>query len=402
MEIRPILSAMSRNKLGALLISLQIAFTLAILCNGAFIIHERYQVMTRSTGMDEANIFSINSQGIGRSHDPRSSIADDLALIQGIPGVLAVTTTNATPLSGSGWGEGIATSLDDDALSEATGVYAMNQDGVEALGVTLAAGRNFTAEEMIWLEDNSNSVPDVVLITQELSDKLFPEEGESALGQTVYFAGKPVKVIGLIEHMHGSWVSWGGLGQVTILPSYMERNSTNYLIRTQPGMRDSVMPDVEQALASSNSQRIIRRLVSMEDYKANSYSGDNTIAVAMLTVIALLIIITAMGIVGLVSFLVSQRTKQIGTRRALGARKFHVVRYFLVENWLITTIGLSLGLILTVALNMYLVKTFAMTRLDYSLLPIGLLVIWALGFLAAVGPARKAARVSPAIATRTV
>ncbi len=402
MEIRPILSAMTRNKLGAILIAAQIAFTLAIICNGAFIVWQRYETMTRPTGMDFDNIFAINSQGIGSSFDSRATVASDLELIRNIPGVIAATSTNAIPLSNGGWGERIQASMDEGTPQHSTGVYMMNEQGIEALGVTLAGGRNFTADEMVYPEENSGVISNVALITQELSDLLYPEEGESALGRTIFFDSRPVEVIGIIEHMHGSWVGWDGLGQVTILAGQQLRNSSRYLIRTEPGMRDAVMPQVEEGLAASNTQRIIRRLRSLEEYAAGSYSRDNTVAVTMMTVIILLVIITAMGIIGLVSFLVSQRTKQIGTRRALGARKFHVVRYFLVENWLITTIGLSVGLILTVALNMLLVEHLAMTRLDIKYLPIGLIAIWLLGFLASLGPARKAAHVSPAIATRTV
>lgn len=402
MEIRPILSAMSRNKLGAILIATQIAVTMAIICNGAFIVYKRYQTINRPTGMDVENIFSILSLGINDNYDARSVAIQDLEAIQAIPGVISATTTNSIPLSNGGWGETVRVSLEDGTPSFSTGVYMLNENAAETLGVTLSAGRHFTREEMVYREDNSGLIPQVMLITQALSDKLFPDADETALGKTIFFDSRPVEVVGIIEHMHGSWVAWEGLAQVTLLPGLQLSGQTRYMIRTEPGQRDQVMPQVEEALAAVNSQRILRYLRSLEEYAARSYAGDNTVAVVMMTVIVLLVIITAMGIVGLVSFLVNQRTKQIGTRRALGARKFHVIRYFLVENWLITTIGLSVGMILTVLLNIYLVDNFEMPRLDRIYLPIGLLTIWCLGFIAALGPARKAARVSPAIATRTV
>jgi len=402
MEIRPILSAMFRNKLGAMLIATQIAVTLAIICNGAFIIYKRYENINRPTGMDVENIFSITSQGIGSNHDTKTVTIQDLDIIRAIPGVVAATSINQIPLSGSGWGDGIQADLDDNAPSTGTGVYMLDEHGLETLGVRLSSGRNFTRQEMVYREGNTALLPRVVLITQALSDQLYPDVGDTALGKIVFFDSQPVEVIGIIEQMHGSWVDWDGLNQVTILPGQIVSNRTQYLIRAEPGLRDQLMPLVEEALTSANSQRIIRRLHTMEEYAANSYAIDNTIAVVMGTVIILLVIITAMGIIGLVSFLVNQRTKQIGTRRALGAQKFHVIRYFLVENWLITSIGLSVGLVLTVLLNIYLVEHFEMPRMDKIFLLIGLVTIWALGFLAALGPARKAARVSPAIATRTV
>jgi putative ABC transport system permease protein len=177
---------------------------------------------------------------------------------------------------------------------------------------------------------------------------------------------------------------------------------TRYLIRAEPGRRDALMAAVEDTLSKLDPDRIVRSNTSLEEYRADSYAGDRAIAVTLMVVIGLLVVITGLGIVGLVSFLVSQRTKQIGTRRALGAQRFHVVNYFLVENWLVTTIGLSIGVVLTVALNYWLVSSFSMARLDWRFLPGGLLLVWTLGLIAAVGPARRAARVSPAIATRTV
>ncbi len=402
MEIRPILSAMFRNKLGAILIATQIAVTLAIICNGAFIVYKRYQTMNRPTGMDIENIFAITSEGIGSNHNARAVAAQDLEVIRAIPGVIAASNASSVPLSGSGWGETMQTTLDDNAPTTGTGVYMMSDQAIETLGVNLISGRNFTPDEMLYRDENSGQIPNVIMITQALSDQLFPDENETALGKTVFFDSRPIEVIGIIEHMHGSWVTWDALAQVSIIPVLTLSNQTRYMIRTEPGMRDQVMPQVEEALANVNSQRILRQLRSLEEFAARSYAGDNTIAVVMMTVIVLLVIITAMGIIGLVSFLVNQRTKQIGTRRALGAQKFHVIRYFLVENWLITTIGLSVGLVLTILLNMYLVEHFEMPRLDRIYLPIGLVAIWCLGFIAALGPARKAAHVSPAIATRTV
>ena len=71
----------------------------------------------------------------------------------------------------------------------------------------------------------------------------------------------------------------------------------------------------------------------------------------MVTVVALLLAITALGVVGLASFNVNQRRKQIGTRRALGATRFNIIRYFLVENVLITSGGIALGLVLSILVN---------------------------------------------------
>ena len=400
MEIRPILSALLRNHLGAALVALQIAVTMAILCNGAFIVYQRIETMSRETGMDVPNIFTIDSQPIGSDYDEEGATWRDLAVIRSIPGVVAATTTNSYPLSGGGWGEGLRPTPDREQASITANLYFVDEQGLDTLGVELARGRNFTPTELYIRGRNDSSLPQVGIITQALADELFPDG--DALGKLIYPGEDPVEVVGILKKMQGSWLGWSGVERVFLVPGVLLDGYVRFMIRTEPGRRDELMPVVEEALAKADSQRIVRRLRSLEEYRDNSYADDRTMAVVLSTVMGLLIVVTGLGIVGLVSFLVNQRTKQIGTRRALGAQRFHVVRYFLIENWLITSIGLTLGLALTVGLNYWMVHSFDMERLDWIFIPTGLLLIWTLGIGSALGPARRASRVPPAVATRTV
>src|SRR5262245_38559029 len=108
------------------------------------------------------------------------------------------------------------------------------------------------------------------------------------------------------------------------------------------------------------------------------------------------------GIAGLAAFNVTTRTKQLGTRRAIGARKFHILRYFVVENWLITTVGALLGCALALIVGLKLGEMYMMPRLPLFYLVAGVLGLWTLGLLAVLVPARRAASISPATATRMV
>jgi putative ABC transport system permease protein len=112
--------------------------------------------------------------------------------------------------------------------------------------------------------------------------------------------------------------------------------------------------------------------------------------------------VTGLGIVGLAWFSVTQRRKQIGTRRALGATRWDIVRYFMVENWLVTSAGLVIGLVGAVSLNWLLDTQYSVGRIPLWYLPIGMLALWALGQLAVLLPARRAANIPPALATRSV
>ena len=141
---------------------------------------------------------------------------------------------------------------------------------------------------------------------------------------------------------------------------------------------------------------------TIEQVRSEAYAEDRAMAIILSVVIFCLLTITALGIVGMASFWVAQRTKQIGTRRALGATKFDILRYFQTENFIITTMGLVGGGILTYAFSIYLMKAYNAPRLPWYYVPVGFVCLWILGQVAVLGPALRASRVSPAIATRSV
>ena len=109
---------------------------------------------------------------------------------------------------------------------------------------------------------------------------------------------------------------------------------------------------------------------------------------------------TSLGIVGLASFWVSQRHRQIGIRRALGATRRDILQYFQAENFLIVSFGIVAGLALTIALNIVLIKYYGASPLPAIYLPLSAVVVWLLGQLAVLKPALQAAAVPPAVATR--
>ena len=121
----------------------------------------------------------------------------------------------------------------------------------------------------------------------------------------------------------------------------------------------------------------------------------------LVSISVLLLLVTLSGIVGMTVLRVAQRRKQIGVRRALGARWRDILRYFIVENVIITTGGIVAGLLLALGLNRLLMAYTGMARLPLEYLAFGAAALWTLGIAAVYGPASKAASISPAIATRT-
>src|SRR3954464_7668613 len=97
--MRPILSALLRNRTGAVLVAIQIAIALAVLVNAVYIVKQRVEKIGRPTGMDINNIIVVSSSGFTRDYDIVGSIREDLAYMRGVHGVIAATAINSVPLS---------------------------------------------------------------------------------------------------------------------------------------------------------------------------------------------------------------------------------------------------------------------------------------------------------------
>jgi putative ABC transport system permease protein len=402
MELRPILSAMLRNKTGAALVAVQIAVTLAVIVNSVFIVSKRVEKISRDTGMDVANIIAAQAWAITPEKDIMEMTREDLRVLRALPGVVAATVSHQVPLSGGGWGDELKVAPGPDAESAGAARYTVDEHALDALGVKLAAGRGFRADEINFRPANSSQAIASVIVTQAMADELFPG-GEPAVGATVYdHLDRPIQIVGVLERMHGAWVNWDKLDQVMLSPEVASGPLVRYIVRVEPGQVDALLPQVEKALIERDGNRVVRKVQPMSEIAARSYEDDRAMAVVLVSVVALLIAVTALGIIGLASFSVKTRTKQIGTRRAVGARKLDIIRYFLLENWLITTFGVAAGVVLALGLNYWLVTAFELDKLSPAYVPMGILGLWLLGLLSVLGPARRAAAIAPAIATRTV
>lgn len=186
-----------------------------------------------------------------------------------------------------------------------------------------------------------------------------------------------------------------------LVPQRRDDDFVRYIVRTEPGLRDELMPQIEELLAQSNPDRIIQSVRTMDDVRKMAYLGEAAMIKLLSFVVALLTAITGLGIVGLASFNVSRRTRQIGIRRALGATRASIMRHFMVENFLVSTVGVVMGGILAVALNVLLVQAFALQPMAWYVIPSAMVLLWLVGQVAVAGPARKASNVTPAIATRS-
>ena len=327
MQLRPILSAMRRNKVGAILIAMQMAVTLAILCNGLFIIEERVASSQRPTGTDEANIFVIENLWVGNPTDLAARLQGDLAALRSVPGVVDAFGTNSYPMSNGGSTDGIALNADTKDDFTLTALYYADEHALQTLGLKLIAGRNFNAGDIADKMGYADySVPSALIVTRALADKLFPKG--NALGQSVYSGGqhKGSPIVGIVDRLQVPWTQAGGWGSKfndnsTLQPYRFVSQSSDYLVRAQPGQLASVMKAAQKKLNDVSRARVLRKVQPLTATRAEAYRDDRGLAVILAVVCGALLLVTAFGIVGLTSYWVAQRRRQIGIRRALGATR---------------------------------------------------------------------------------
>ena len=410
MQIKPILTAMRHHKAGTVLIALQIALTLAIVCNALFIIKQRTQRMSRPSGVDETNLFVIRSDWADKSDAQRIDVqmrADLIALRQ-LGSVQDAAPTNSFPLRGSGWDNYIKLQPDQVKMTTDAAMFFSDEHTLATLGTHLIAGRNFTASEIGAQQPRDAMHAAQVIISKDLAQRLYPDG--SALGKTIYVSmgREPSTVIGITDtlqaHMISSWANAYAYNAV-LVPARLLNDYTYYLVRARPGQLDAAMRDAPKALYAQSRMRIIDHkdgVMSFAQVRQRAYERDLGMAILMGIISMVLLAITAAGIVGLTSFWVGQRRRQIGVRRALGATRGDILHYFLTENLLIGLGGVLIGAVLAIGINLWMVTQFEMARLSLAYVMTGVVALLLLGQGAVLGPALRASRVSPVEATRSV
>jgi putative ABC transport system permease protein len=402
MQVGPILAAMRRNPVGALLIALQMALTLAVLSNAVFIISERWRLTQRTAGVDEANIFTMTNAWSGDPVSVPERLKTDLAALRSVPGVVDAYAGNSYPFLNSGNTTSVDLHPDQRQPTALAAAYFVDEHGLRTLGLRLIAGRNFSSTETT---DFGSTEANVAIVTQALASKLFPR-GE-ALGHAVYLANPvPVTIVGVVDRLQVPFTSASGWGSTfsensILVPVRPTSAYAQYIVRTQPGRLPLVMEAARQQLLKISRSRILSGVHSLPDARREAYRDDRGFVIILVVVCVLMLAVTACGIVGLTSYWVMQRRRQIGVRRALGGTRGAIVGYFQTENLLIALVATVVGVALAVSANLWAVSTFEMARLPNRYALIGAGVVILLGQAAALWPALRAALVPPALAARS-
>ena len=399
----PIIRSLLRNRIRTGLLVAEIAVTLAIVLNCLQLLLDQRRDLIRPTGIDEGNLVAVEMLPWDPAYRDETTrlqiLRDDIEALRALPGVVDASAMGPFPLQGGGSSTQVKALGAPDESKVRAPLYYGDERIISTLGLELVAGRDFTRDDV---PAESGPVIANAIVTQALADAVFPSG--DALGARLDTGSEewPDVIVGIVKQMHTPYGGGPMEDQILIYP--IPRHSASYmsyLVRAEPGQLEGLLPVIEDTIRARDDRRVVRARALLE-YKARGYALPASLARVLAVIIALLLGVTALGIFGMTSFAITQRTREIGTRRALGASRRDVVIHFLTENAIVVLSGTGFGLIGAVALNGALMSSTDATALSPGLAVAGVVLLWIVGFVATIAPAVKASRLQPVLATRTV
>lgn len=402
LNMLPLLSSLRHKPAGALLVLAQIAITLAVLCNATSIVSHTVARIDRPAGFDTRDTFIIIVAALSKRLNISSAEREDLAYLRGLPDVVDATVIDGTPLTDNGFLVALTRSSRGPRVR--TSMLPLGEHGLHALGVPLLRGRNFRAAEVISRAPAGGPHHFAeIIVTESLAHALFPHG--QALGSTVYnLPGPklPLIIIGITRNFMGPQFGQPAYNAFLAPDTAAEFGDYELLVRARPGRRDAVLQTAQQHIAAAHPDGAVALTQTLAEAQRRFNADSRNMAIFLAAVTALMLAVCGLGLFGLTAFNVSTRTKQIGVRRAIGARRRDIVAHFIAESALVLGGGVVLGTVLALAAGQWLSDHYGEPRLDLAYVLIGVAIVCIIGQLAAWQPARRAAAVPPSVATRTI
>jgi putative ABC transport system permease protein len=384
-----------------LLVTAEIAIAAMLLTGGALVVQSFYRLERIHLGFRPDNLLMIEvpfSPSKYREHSQRIAFARQLLeRVRTLPGVVSASTTTNFPLqlfdSASSYTvEGHVPAF--AGAPPATIDRAVSPDYFRTLSATVLQGRALTEQ------DTSQTLP-VVVINKELARQAWP--GEGPIGKRIRRAGPNetnfpwLTVVGVVDDIKEDRFNFRSDRPAWYLP-YAQQESTNPLqlmVRASVGPADLVDP-IRKAIRSVDRNQPISNITTMTSYLAEVLMRERFSAILMGSFAALGLLLAVVGLYGLMSYLVGQRTGEIGLRMALGAQPRDIFRLVVRHGLLLIGIGLSIGLVAAHGLTKTLASTlYAISPMDPATFTLVALLLASVALLACFLPVRRAMRVDP-------
>jgi putative ABC transport system permease protein len=405
-----LVSRSTRDWMRGPLIVAEVAMAMILLVAGGLLIHSFVRLSAVDLGYDPSNVLTFQV-GLPADRYPNPQLrtfAEALvARLRSVPGVRAAAYGRQLPfvaITESLWLRRTSEPEPPSARTPATSTDArlVSRDYLAVMGIRVIAGRGF--------EDGDGAGgPRVMLINETAARRDFP--GENPIGRVVYtwHDSIPWQIVGIVRDVRQTGHDQEPRPQ--FFADYRQWPDTDRVMFTFLGPYYAVRIDGDAGTVISQARAIARELdgqaglfsvASMDQLVANRISRPRMYAVLLGIFAAVAVALAAIGIYGVLAYSVAQRTREIGVRMALGARRAAVMRLVLGQSLVWTFAGISLGLAGAAVLTRYLDRMlFGLTRLDPATFAAVPVLFGVVAALASYVPARRATRVDPSIALRS-
>ncbi|HSB08445.1 MAG TPA: ABC transporter permease [Blastocatellia bacterium] len=385
----------------ALLIA-EVSLSLVLLVGAGLLVRSMYNLLHVDLGFNADNLLTMRVSLSDRKYDPsvRRRFYDEcLARVGAVPGVRSVALAMSVPIRGASW-DRVFIAFDKPVPSRAdlprSDYIPVSRDYFETMGMRLLRGRSITAA------DTAESTP-VVVINETLARRIWP--GEDPIGKRLK-PGYPesdepwCEVIGLVND-----VKFNGVERETSMQTYLPypqepRTGVGLVVRTH-GEPLAAAASVEQAIHSIDRDPPVYSIWTMDQLLGNSLAQRRLTMVLLGSFAALALLLASVGVYGVTSYAVRQRTHELGIRMALGAQARDALTLILAQGLKLTLLGIALGLGAALALTRWMESLlFGVRPTDPLTFAAIAAALFCVALLACWVPARRATKVDPMVALR--
>jgi putative ABC transport system permease protein len=395
--------SVGKHRLRSSLVIAEVALSLVLLVGASLFVRSFVALQGKQVGFDTKPIMTMRFFLPGARYDSTlaksQAIESVLERVEALPGVQAATISNLIPIDNGGSGGGV---IVEGRVVEKGKEPFIRWAGIaghwtETFGVTLVNGRTFTASEV------RDSVP-VAVIDRTMATTFWPKA--SAIGQRFRLAGDAsqtwISVIGVASDMRMNGLDDSDKPEPSAFVPYRFLPSRNngLMVRTR-GAPAAVTGAVRDAIRATDAAIPVFNVRSMDKVRELSFWQYGLFGAMFGAFGAIALFLAAIGVYGVISYGVSQRTREIGVRVALGAQRRDVIGLVVRQGMLLAVVGIMVGL----------VGAFGITRVVSSLLMVSptdpvsfvgvALFLATVAFVASFIPARRATGVDPIEALRT-
>ena len=385
------------HRIRGTLVVAEIAMAIMLLVGGALLIHSFLRLSSVERGYNPTNVLTFQAAPSGPSRAENMAFADRLVeRLKSLPGVVAAGYSNNLPLVQQGFSRDVSArpmAPGERAPRPYPSLHAISPGFADAIGLRIVQGRTFSAGEPARRE---------ALVSQTFANSGFFDG--PALGRQIYQGKNTYDVVGIVEDVRQFNLDQPPGSEMFIIdfitapPGF---GGTYFAVRTQDSPL-AISSEVRTIVRQLDAAATIDNVATMEQIVSNAVSGPRLYAVLLGGFAAVAVTLAGIGIYGILAFIVTHRTREIGIRLALGAPPAAVVSLVVRQSAVQVLLGVLLGIGGTALLSRYLEGLlFGVTPLDPPTFVVAGVGFTLVALLAAYRPARRATRVDPLVALRT-